>query len=198
MENFRSAWYYKKMNYSMKKILLVSNYVFHYRLNNYNYFYREFQKQNIEFQLLTYGKQDVDFAIEFKITEIKKGIFSFIREIIRINPSCVILFLHLKDYMIFPISYYCRIKGIPIIYWNFGIDTSTPDSFIKNRLYFHLHRISDALLLYTPNEKKYIKNKYHTKTFVANNTLSFSDLTREDYNDSDYLKRKKVVNMIQI
>ncbi|MBN2215334.1 MAG: glycosyltransferase family 4 protein [Bacteroidales bacterium] len=174
----------------MKRVLLISNYVFHYRLNNYNYFYKEFQKQDIEFQVLTFGRQKVNFDINFTITLTKKGIFSFIREIIRIKPSCVILFLHLKDYMIFPIAYFCKIKRIPVIYWNFGINTSTPDSFIKNNLYYHLHRISDALLLYTPNEKKYIKKKNHYKTFIANNTLNFSDLRKEDFTDSEYLKRE--------
>ena len=45
----------------MKKILLISNYVFHYRITIYNHFYDEFKKLGYEFHVLSnqYQKSDV-------------------------------------------------------------------------------------------------------------------------------------------
>jgi glycosyltransferase involved in cell wall biosynthesis len=160
----------------MKKILLISNYVFHYRINNYNYFYNKFKETGTAFSVLANGAQKVDFDFEVPITIMKFNLFKYIRYINKEKPDCIILFLHLKDMIIFPLIYYCRIKKIPVVYWNFGIDLGDPDHTLKNYLYRHIHCAVNAILLYSPNEYTYIKPKYHFKTFVANNTINMTDL----------------------
>lgn len=174
----------------MKKILLVSNYVFHYRMNNYNYFYEEFLKLGYEFQVLTESAQTVDFPIRFKLTVKKQNPFSYYQFIRKLNPDVVITFLHLKDYILFFVNFFCKAMGIPLIYWNFGINIFTPDTRFKNALYYHVHNISDAIILYSPAEKIYIRKKNHHKLFVANNTLNLTVLDRAQFSDKDYLKNK--------
>jgi len=176
----------------MKKVLLISNYVHHYRINNYNYFYHKFKEAGIEFRVLTNDSQKVEFDVNVPIYILKPGIISYINYIRKEKPDCIILFLHLKDTIIFPITYYCRIKNLPVIYWNFGIDLLDPDSKIKNFLYRHLHRQANAILLYSPEEKIFINPKYHKKTFVANNTVNMTDFENLSIT-GNYLKEKILV-----
>lgn len=171
----------------MKKVLLISNYVYHYRINNYDYFYNQFKEEGIEFKVLTNDAQHVDFKFHVPIYTKKPGILSYIKYIREQKPDCIILFLHLKDLIIFPIVLYCRIKKIPVVYWNFGIDLFDPDSTIKNILYRKLHRLSNAILLYTPNEKVFINPRNHKKTFVANNTINMTDFENISLSDN-YIK----------
>jgi glycosyltransferase involved in cell wall biosynthesis len=159
----------------MKKVLLISNYVYHYRINNYNYFYQRFKEDGIEFQVLANDVQQVDFDFQIPIHTRKPGIMPYMKFIQGQKPDCIILFLHLKNLIIFPITLYCRIKKIPVVYWNFGIDLLDPDSKLKNWLYQKLHWLSNAILLYSSNEKVFIKGRFHYKTFVANNTINMTD-----------------------
>jgi glycosyltransferase involved in cell wall biosynthesis len=59
-------------------------------------------------------------------------------------------------------------------------------------MYYHLHNLSDAIILYSENEKKYIRNKNHFKTFIANNTLNLEDLSfeRDIERDKVFVKEK--------
>lgn len=115
-------------------------------------------------------KQKITF--DFKKTQL--NIFACIREIKKINPDVVILFLHLKDIVIWPLIHILRLKKIPVIYWNHGINLQTPNNKIKNAFFHYVHNISDAIILYSPNELKYIEPKNHKKTFIAYNTLNFN------------------------
>lgn len=172
---------------SMKKVLLVSNYVYHYRISNYDYFHKRFRDVGVYFQVLTNNKQDVDFNTEVPIVVKKPGIVTYLRYIIKEKPDCVFIFLHLRDYYIFPIVFYCRVKGIPVVYWNFGIDLGDPYNTIKNFLYRTLHRLCNAILLYSPNELTFIRPRLHSKTFVANNTVNMT-MHEGLHFESNYLK----------
>ena len=172
----------------MKKILLISNYVFHYRINNYNYFYDEFKKLGYEFHVLACDAQKTDFKIKFPLTIKEFDFFKYKKFIKNLKPAAVINFLHLKDKIIFPITYYCKLARIPVIYWNFGINITTPDAKFKNQLYYHIHSLSDAIILYSPAEKKFIRRKNHHKVFIAYNTLNFTLTDRTKYTDKNYLR----------
>jgi len=159
----------------MKKVLLISNYVYHYRINNYNYFYQRFKETGTEFRVLASEAQKVDFQVNVPITIRKPRFWTTLRFIREQKPSCIILFLHLKDIIILPLIYYCRLKRIPVVYWNFGIDLSDRGNKVKNFLYRHIHFMVNGILLYTANEKCYIKPRHHPKTFAANNTVNMTD-----------------------
>jgi glycosyltransferase involved in cell wall biosynthesis len=173
-----------------KKILLISNFVFHYRINIYNYFYSEFAKLDYEFIVIANGAQKVKFDVLFPLIIKKFNSLTYIKFIKKLKPVAVINFIHLKDIIIFPVTYYCKLAGFPVIYWNFGINTKTPDSKLKNLLYYHLHNLSDAILLYSPLEKIFIKEKNHNKLNIAYNTLNLTDIDRSKFTDKNYLKSK--------
>lgn len=174
----------------MKKILLISNFVFHYRIKIYNYFSEEFRKLGYEFHVLSNEYQKIDYDIKFIKHEKRFGIKNYIDEINNINPDLVINFLHLKDKLIFPLTYYCKLKRIPMIYWNHGINLKDPNNQIKNSIFHLVHNISNAIILYTPNELKYIKNKNHNKTFIAYNTLNFEDIEKDNVLKAGKVKEK--------
>lgn len=173
----------------MKRILLISNYVFHYRQKVYNYFFSEFKKYEYEFHVLSDKYQDVDFAVNFKKHVVKKKFKRYKRIIQEINPDVIILFLHLKDYVMFPLMLYCRINKIPVIYWNHGINIADPDSKLKNFLFHRIHDFCDALITYSPDMRKYFSEKNQKKLFVAYNTLNFTDIDKSRYSKKHALKK---------
>jgi len=159
----------------VNKVLLISNKVYHYRINNYNYLYHRFREDGTAFSVLTDEAQPVDFEVSVPVTVRKPSLFSTLRFIRQEKPGCIILFLHLKDRIIFPLMIYCRLSKIPVIYWNFGIDLSDPEARVKNFLYRRLHGLANAIVLYSPMERICIRPKHHAKVFVANNTINMTD-----------------------
>jgi glycosyltransferase involved in cell wall biosynthesis len=160
----------------MKKVLLVSNLVFHYRIRIYNYFHEEFRKSGYDFSVITNKIQKGIIEPNFRIDIVGPSFISYLNYIRKYKPDYVITFLHLKNFRVFPITYYCKSHDIPVIYWNHGINLKTQHNKVKNQLYYHLHDVSDALILYSSNEKKHIVQRNQHKVFVANNTLNLEDL----------------------
>lgn len=180
------------------KVLLISNEIFHYRIGVYNYFLDEFSKHNIKFSVLSNKHQESRDEIKF---ELHLQDFNFIRykkKIIQIKPDIVILFLHLRDLIIFRLFVFLKKNKIPVIYWNHGIDLQDPDSFVKNFLYKIFHRMSDAIILYSPNELNYLRQSVHYKTFIANNTLNYYSIpvikkSKQEIKDQLGLEFEKIV-----
>ena len=107
----------------MRKVLLVSNKVFHYRVSNYNYFAGRFRDEGWEFFVRANEIQKNNpFPLEFDFREIPFRFSNYKREIERLKPDVVILFLHLKNLMIWPLLHWLKLKGIPVAYWNKGIN----------------------------------------------------------------------------
>ncbi|MFI3213724.1 MAG: glycosyltransferase family 4 protein [Eubacteriales bacterium] len=174
----------------MKKILLVSNHVFHYRQKLYNYFQKKFNEDGYELYVLSNSFQEVDFSTEYKKYETKMSITNYVKLLDEIKPDVVILFLHLKDYVMLPLIYSCKIKKIPVIYWNHGINIKTPESKIKNALFYFIHSCCDALITYTPEMKKYFSEKSQRKLFVAYNTIDLSDIDKNEICNPSECKSK--------
>jgi len=158
----------------MKNVLLLSNKLFHYRVPIYNYFKREFNKEGYDLHVITNELQkNFDHKMEFECVVEKPSFFVYKKYIEDTNPAAVIIFLHLKDWIMWPMIHWLKMKGIPIIYWNHGVNLQQPNNFFKNLLYYYLHNISDSIVLYSPNEKIHIKSKNLQKTYIGNNTLNF-------------------------
>mgnify|MGYP002348639477 FL=1 len=166
--------------------MLISNYVFHYRQKIYNYFFEKFQKEGYDFLVIGNSFQKVDYELKFSRFEIPFSIKEYIEKIENIKPEYVILFLHLKDVVMLPIIWYCKVHQIPVIYWNFGINKNTPNAKLKNVLFHYIHHECNALLTYTPDMKRYFLEKHQHKIFVAFNTLDLSDV------DKSVLPEKKI------
>ena len=174
----------------MKKVLLVSNDVLHYREKVYNYFYDRFLQDGYQFEVLANKFQQVGYTFKFPHYELPFSVGAYLKKIKEIKPDCVILFLHLKDTVMVPVIFYCRLHHIPVIYWNHGINIGTPDDKVKNAIFHWIHGLCDALITYTPDMKKYFQPKNHKKLFVAYNTLNFSDIDRNAVPSKDETKRK--------
>ncbi len=160
----------------MKKILLISNKVMHYRVSVYNYFTRRFKEHGWEFIVRTNELQKENpHPLGFDIKEMDFDFKTYKREINEISPDVVIIFLHLKDIIIWPLVFWLKFKKIPIVFWTKGVNLDEPDDKLSYLLYKFMHHIFDRLILYSKHEMKYINVKNHYKISVANNTLNFKD-----------------------
>jgi len=159
----------------MKKVLLISNKVFHYRALNYNYFARRFKEEGWEFVVRANELQKSNpYPLEFDFAEMPFNFFAYKREIERLKPDVVILFLHLKDIIIWPLVHWLNFKGIPVVYWNKGINLEVRNPGLRNRFFYHIHSRCDAIILYSKHELTDIEPKNRNKVFIANNTINFS------------------------
>lgn len=183
----------------MKKIMLVSNKVFHYRVSNYNYFARRFRDYGWEFIVRANELEKQNpYPLDFDFHEIPFRFRLYKNEIERITPDVVITFLHLKNTIIWPLTHWLRIKGIPVVYWNKGINLEVRNPGMRNNLFYYIHWLNDAIILYSKNEIKDIRPRQRHKIFVANNTIdfeSFPDISqsREEIKEEFGIHFEKVV-----
>ncbi len=159
----------------MKKVLLVSNKVFHYRVSNYNYFARRFREEGWElFVRANELQRNNPHPPEFDFKEMPFRFGDYKREIERVKPDVVIVFLHLKNLIIWPLLHWLKLRGIPVVYWNKGINLEVRNPGLRNLPFYYIHRLSDAIVLYSKHEIKDIKPPHRHKVFVANNTVNFA------------------------
>ena len=175
----------KKLN-----VALISNRVFHYRVPVYNYINTYLGEQGIELTLIT-NKITLEDAgnLECDLLKLDFNPVALLKEILKKEIKVVILFLHLKDIIIWFLYPLLRLYGIKIIYWNHGVNLLDPDNRIKYFFFNIIHTYSDAIILYSPDQKKYIKRINIRKVFIANNTLNFSSFP--DIQESKAVLKKK-------
>jgi len=83
----------------------------------YNYFARNFREYGWEFIVRSNELQkDSPYHIQFDFKEIPFNFFIYKKEIEDINPDVVIIFLHLKDIIMWSLIHWLKIKKIPIAY----------------------------------------------------------------------------------
>ena len=172
-----------------KRVLLISNRVMHYRVSVYNYFWRRFREHGWDFIVLSNElQQQNQNQCQFELIECPFHFSRYRAEIRRINPDAVILFLHLKDWILWPLVHWLKFSRIPVALWTKTRNLDDPDNCFRNAFFDYLHVVSDGLILYTSSLSKFISKRHHGKMFVANNTINFEDfpLTSES---KDEIKR---------
>lgn len=163
----------------MKKVLLISNKVFHYRVSNYNYFARRFRELGFEFVVRASEIQKNNpYPAEFDFKTIPFGFRRYRAEIERIRPDVVILFLHLKDLFIWPLIHWLKLKRIPFVYWNKGINLEVRNPWLRNLPFYYIHSLCDGIILYSKSNFGDIRPANRHKVFIANNTINLDALPR--------------------
>jgi len=160
----------------MDTVLLISNEVLHYRQKIYNHFYERFRKDGLDFHVLSNSFQKANYELKFAAHELPFSVRAYLGKIRQLKPKYVIVFLHLKDIVLFPILYYCKMHHIPVVYWGIGVNSRVPNAKFRNMFFHHAHNICDALITYTPATRNYYQQKNWKKLFVACNTLDFSEI----------------------
>jgi glycosyltransferase involved in cell wall biosynthesis len=159
----------------MRRILLVSNKLFHYRVSNYNYFAERFRELGWEFCVRANELEASNpYPIQFDFRELPFDFGDYTREISSLKPEVVFLFLHLKNLIIWPLLHWLKLRGIPVVYWNKGINLTLRNPRLRNLPFYYVHSLSDAIVLYSPNEIKHIRPSNRHKVFIANNTINFN------------------------
>lgn len=160
---------------SNKKILLIhtSNVLLHYRVAIYNYFSRRFKQEGFDFHVITDKFQDDNpHPVNFNLHITESNFLSILKKYKELSPQILISFNSLSDFSVFPTLAYHKFLNKKLIFWGHGINLEKPK---RNRFLYDLwHKFSDAIILYSPNEIKYISEGNRNKVFVAINTLDLS------------------------
>jgi glycosyltransferase involved in cell wall biosynthesis len=148
----------------------------HYRVSIYNFFWKKFREHGWEFCVLTneLQRQNQNQPL-FELVERPFDFLKYREEIRRFNPDAVILFLHLRDRIQWPLIHWLKLSGIPVALWTKTRNLDDPDNRLRNVFYDYLHQISDGLILYTSSLRRFISKRHHGKVFVANNTVNFEE-----------------------
>ncbi len=159
-----------------RRVLLISNRVMHYRVSVYNYFWRHFREKGWEFAVLSNEMQRTNQnQCQFQFIERPFGFSAYREEIRKFKPDAVILFLHMKDRILWPLIHWLKLAGIPVALWTKARNLDDVDNRIRNAFFDYLHRISNGLILYTASLMRFIPERQRGKVFVANNTINFED-----------------------
>ncbi len=173
----------------MRNILMLHYDLFFYRIPFYNYLEKELRRRNLILIIWAYSVQkdikveEVNFElIDNGNFEINMKNYRFILKQKKINT--VINFLkpsqpHYTFYVSMII--YTFFKKIDLIYYGHGLNLGKKNNVYLNIFYNTLHLFYKKIILYTPNERKYLWKVHQNKIEIAFNTL---------FLDSNSLKKK--------
>lgn len=159
------------------RVLLISNTVMHYRVAVYNYLHRRFADHGWEWRVLTDRVQSENrLAACFPLEVAPFRFADYRRRIRELRPDAVILFLHLKDPILWPLIHWLKLAGIPFASWTKTRNLDKLDSPVSNLLFHYVNGLSDGLILYAGHLDRYLSPRQRRKAFVANNTINHEDL----------------------
>lgn len=187
------------VNKTPRRILLISNTVMHYRVSVYNYLHRRFAESGWEWSVLADRLQSENrIQPEFQLEVLPFNFGAYRRRIREIRPDVVILFLHLKNRIIWPLIHWLKWSGIPFATWTKTRNLDDPDNLLKALMFDYVHSLSDGLILYAGDLSRYLTPRQRCKAFVANNTINHEELpvvteSREEIKNSLGIPFRKVV-----
>jgi glycosyltransferase involved in cell wall biosynthesis len=159
-----------------RRIVLVSNCVMHYRISVYNYFYDRFRELGYDLAVIADRVQWRDGSVpRFELQEVPFCFNDYRRAIRAADPAAVILFLRLKDSILWPLIHWLKLRAIRFAVWTKAGNWDYKRSMMRYELFNYVHGMSDAVIVYSEACRALVKPRYHGKTFVANNTINFGD-----------------------
>jgi len=161
----------------MTKVLLINqDKIPHYRVSVYNYLSDFLDKSGFKLIVVSEGVQDgTDHAVRFDYREMRLSFLNLAKVIFKVNPTVLIFWVNLKNLYLFPTLLFSKGLGKKTIYWGHGRDLLDQSSKLKNAFYVLEHWICDAIILYAEHIKKYVPTRFHSKVFIANNTLNMTE-----------------------
>ncbi len=148
----------------------------HYRVPVYNYFHRRFQDLGFEFSVIADRLQEKNQRpLEFELRELPFEFYRYRKTIATAQPAAVILFLHMKELISWSLMHWLKMCRIPFAFWTKGGNWDAKDSKLRYQMFNYTYGLSDALILYAEACRKFIRPRFQSKAFVANNTVNFED-----------------------
>jgi len=119
--------------------------------------------------------EDYQGEVLFDHRTIRLTFGNIVRAICAVDPAAVVYWVRLRHLYLFPLLFFLKLRRIKAIYWGHGSDLLSNKGIRFRRFANKLEYIvSDALILYSSSQLKHVDSQFHRKTFIANNTLSFS------------------------
>lgn len=148
----------------------------HYRVSVYNYFHKRFREIGWDWHVITNELQPENQILpRFSLDLLPFSFSSYRQRIQELNPDVVILFLHLKDRVLWPLLHWLKAKGTPVALWTKTKNLDDPDNFGKNLLFRYVNTLSDGLIVYSRDLLSNLTDRQRRKAFVANNTINQED-----------------------
>ena len=175
----------------MKNILMMHYDLMFYRIPFYNLLNERLKEKNYKLVIWFYNIQNeidrdsMHFEyIDAKVTPMNMDNFKHVLNDTKIDKVINFLNPSQPSYLFYiKMLSYSLLNKIELIYYGHGINLEKQDSFISNQLYNVLHFFYKSIILYTPNEKKFLWNVHQKKTYVAYNTLclnGYEELSKVD------------------
>jgi glycosyltransferase involved in cell wall biosynthesis len=160
----------------MKKVLLINqDKIPHYRVPVYNRLSEYLKNEGFNVTVVSSGiQEDNPHKIEFNYKKLCLTFLNLSVFILKLNPNSIIFWVNLKCMYLFPTLFLAKLLRKEVIYWGHGLDLLDRKACIKNLAYTLQHWLSDAIILYSDNLKKFVRHSFEHKVFIANNTLNFS------------------------
>jgi glycosyltransferase involved in cell wall biosynthesis len=162
----------------MTKVLLINQEkVAHYRVSVYNRMSEFLRKEECVLTVVSEGIQEGNTSpVKFDHRKISLSFLGLSRLILQTNPDIVIFWVRLRHLYLFPTLFLAKFLRKKTIYWGHGSDLGQRNHLRLKRFANNIeYWLFDALILYAEHLKKRVHESFHRKTFIANNTLDFTD-----------------------
>lgn len=144
-----------------------------YRVKNYRYLYSYLQRYGYDLQVCTDDSATYD-APGFPLAFTRIGLRSLIQRLETARPRvCILVVNHSRSYF-FPFILYLRVRGVKVITWTHATDLQQV-SRVSSFVHHVEHQLCDGIILYAEHMRKYLLERHHKKSFVANNTLNLTE-----------------------
>jgi glycosyltransferase involved in cell wall biosynthesis len=148
-----------------------------YRVSVYNYLWRRFRENGWEFAVLADRANTPNKgSARYQLTELAPSFSRYAAFIRQSRPDAVILFLHLKDAILWPLIHWLKLQRIPVVFWTKGGNLDRLESRWRYFAFNYIFRLSNSLILYSANQSELLAPHNRVKAFPANNTLNFEDI----------------------